>query len=231
MKRSTTASVLLTAAATIVALAVSTPAGAAANITLARWDMNEGATATVLVDSSGHGINGTIGTEVVRTGSSHSFGYLKPNTPPAHPQHLDTVTSSLLNPGTRDYSITIRARWTEPFGNMIQKGQSATKGGYFKWQAPKGLVQCLFRGSSGNAGVSSKRALNDGQWHVMTCTRTATQVQMIVDGVVTNTLKHATGNISNTVKLSIAGKSNCDQIAVTCDYFDGEIDYVEIKTS
>jgi hypothetical protein len=206
------------------------PANAAATKTLALWNMNETSGST-LVDSSGHGINGTIGSEVVKNGSVHTFNYLKPNTPPPHPGHLDTVTSSQLNPGTRDYSITIRAKWTEPFGNMIQKGQSGTAGGYFKWQAPKGIVQCLFRGSAGNAGVSSKTALNNGQWHVITCTRTATQVQMIVDGKVTATLKHATGTISNTKPLTIAGKGNCDQVSVTCDYWVGQMDYVQIQTS
>ncbi len=230
MKPRTAASVLLSAAA-LVAVAVTTPAGAAATQTLALWNMNESAAATVLLDSSGNGINGTIGSEVVRTGSSHKFLYLKPNTPPAHPAHLDVVNNTQLNPGTRDYSITMRVKWTNSFGNMIQKGQSSVAGGYFKWQAPSGVVQCLFRGSSGNAGVSSKRALNDGQWHVITCTRTAIQVQMVVDGVVTSTLKHATGNISNKAPLTIAGKQNCDQVTITCDYFVGEIDYVEIKTS
>jgi hypothetical protein len=224
------AAVAAGAAGVLGALFFAPPASAASLTTLALWNMNETSGST-LVDSSGHGINGTIGSEVVKGGGVHTFNYLKPNTPPAHPGHLDTVNSSKLNPGTRDFSITIRAKWTEPFGNMIQKGQSGTAGGYFKWQAPKGIVQCLFRGSSGNAGVSSKTALNNGAWHVITCTRTATQVQMIVDGKVTATLKHATGNISNSKPLSIAGKTSCDQINVTCDYWVGQMDYVQIQTS
>ena len=73
--------------------------------------------------------------------------------------------------------------------------------------------------------------LNNGQWHVINCTRTATQVTMTVDGVLVATLKHATGSISNTKVLSIAGKSTCDQITVTCDYWVGQIDYVQIQTS
>jgi hypothetical protein len=224
------AAVVAGAAGVLGAVLVTPPASAAPLTTLALWNMNE-TTGSTLVDSSGHGINGTIGSEVVKNGSVHQFLYLKPNTPPAHPGHLDIVNSSQLNPGTRDFSITMRAKWTNSFGNMIQKGQSGTPGGYFKWQAPSGVVQCLFRGSLGNAGVSSKKALNDGAWHVITCTRTATQVQMVVDGVVTATLKHATGNISNTVPLTIAGKSNCDQIKVTCDYWVGQMDYVQIQTS
>jgi Concanavalin A-like lectin/glucanases superfamily len=218
------------AAIALTSLALTPPATAATLTTLAVWNMNE-TSGNTLVDSSGHGINGAIGSEVIKNGSVHTFNFLKPSTPPAHPGHIDTVTNSKLNPGTRDYSITIRMKWTEPFGNIIQKGQSGTAGGYFKWQAPKGIVQCLFRGSAGNGGVGSKRALNDGLWHVINCTRTATQVTMTVDGVKVSTLNHATGNISNTKVLSIAGKSTCDQISVTCDYFVGQIDYVQIQTS
>ncbi len=218
------------AAVALTSLALTPPATAATMTTLALWNMNETSGAT-LVDSSGHGINGTIGSEVVKNGSVHTFNFLKPSTPPAHPGHIDTVTSSQLNPGTRDYSITIRLKWTNSFGNIIQKGQSGTTGGYFKWQAPGGKVQCLFRGSSGNAGVGSPTALNNGQWHVINCTRTATQVTMTVDGALVATLKHATGTISNTKVLSIAGKSTCDQITVTCDYWVGQIDYVQIQTS
>jgi hypothetical protein len=215
----------------LTALVLQAPATAATNTVLALWQMNEKTGSTVLVDSSGNGINGKIGSEVVLNGAVHTFGYLKPNTPPAHPGHPDQVTSALLNPGTRDYAITLRMKWTNSFGNIIQKGQSGIAGGYFKLQAPNGLVQCTFRGSLGNGGVGSGRALNDGQWHVITCTRTATQVFMTVDGVVTGRHAGATGTIANNAALSIAGKLTCDQIKVTCDYWVGQMDYVEIQTN
>jgi Concanavalin A-like lectin/glucanases superfamily len=215
----------------LVSVYLQTPASAAATNTLASWQMNEPMGSKVLVDNSGNGINGLIGSEDVLNGSTHKFLYLKPNTPPAHPGHPDQVTDSRLNPGTRDFAITLRMKWTNSFGNIIQKGQSGTPGGYFKLQAPGGVVQCLFRGSLGNGGVGSGRTLNDGAWHVITCTRTAAAVTMVVDGVQVATLKHATGNISNTKPLSIAGKLACDQIKVTCDYWVGEMDYVVIQTS
>ena len=31
--------------------------------------------------------------------------------------------------------------------------------------------------------------------------------------------------------MTIAGKGNCDQVEITCDYFSGDIDYVRIETS
>ena len=221
----------MAAAVLVGAMAVQPPASAAATVTIALWQMNEAPGSRVLVDSSGNGVNGIIGAEVVLTGTSHKFGYLKPNTPPAHPEHPDQVTDARLNPGTRDYAITLHMKWTANFGNIIQKGQSNTVGGYFKLQAPSGLVQCLFRGSLGSGGVGSGRALNDGQWHTVRCERTATAVTMTVDGVVVGRHAGATGTISNTKPMSIGGKLSCDQITVTCDYWPGEMDYVQIQAS
>ena len=50
---------------------------------------------------------------------------------------------------------------------------------------------------------------------------------MIVDGEGHGKLEHATGNISNTKPLTIAGKGTCDQVSVTCDYWVGQMDYVQ----
>jgi len=215
----------------VVTLAVPSSASADATTTLALYAMSEAKGSHTLVDSSGHHINGTIGGEVLLSGTAHTFPYLRPNTPPAHPGHLDTVASSLLNPGTRDYAVNLRLKWTNRFGNIIQKGQTGAVGGWFKIQAPGGIVQCLFHGSAGQAGVGSGRPLNDGQWHVIRCLRTATQVVMAVDGVVVARKTGATGNISNTWPLTIAGKPRCDQVQVTCDYWVGSIDYVLIQAN
>lgn len=225
----------LTAAGSLAGLAVSAPASAAATTTVALYDMNEAAGAKVLVDSSGNGLNGTIGATVtvhaVYNGATgHRFPYLKPDTPPAVPSHLDTVPdNALLDPGTADYAVTIRYRTTQRFGNILQKGQSGTSGGYWKFQAPKGIVSCLFRGASGSKSVNSGVALNDGQWHVVRCERTATKVVMTIDGTKKRTGNGATGSISNSQPLSIGGKSKCDQVTITCDYFVGDIDYVRIE--
>lgn len=212
------------------------PASAAATTTIALYEMNEPTGSTVLVDSSGSGLNGTIGSEVlagtaVMGATAHRFQYLQPNTPPAHLGHLDKVpNTSKLDPGTADYAVSMRVRWTHNFGNMIQKGQSGGSGGYFKWEAPKGVVKCLFRDSNQvSKTASSKTPLNDGQWHAIRCERTAAGVTMTVDGVKRSTALGKTGNIFNPKPLTIAGKGTCDQIAVTCDYFVGDIDWVRIE--
>jgi hypothetical protein len=80
----------------LVALAL--PAGlsqanAAANTTLALWNMNEKPGATVMVDSSGNGINGDIGS-AVQTGlisgpdTFYRWSLVKPTEPPPKPERL-----------------------------------------------------------------------------------------------------------------------------------------------
>jgi hypothetical protein len=211
-------------------------ADASATKTVALYQLNEPAGSTVLVDSSGSGLNGKIGSEVMEAtlvagATAHRFGYLKPNTPPAHPGHIDTVPStSKLDPGTSEYAVTMRVKWTNNFGNMIQKGQSGGVGGYWKWEAPSGIVHCLFRDTNNvSKSVNSKTPLNDGQWHTIRCERTKTGVTMTVDGVVRATAKGVTGSIANTKPLTIAGKGTCDQVKVTCDYFVGDIDWIRIE--
>lgn len=201
------------------------------------WEMNEPSGATTMEDSSGNGLNGTIGS-VVKTGMSldgavgYRFPFGPPNTTPADTPRLVTVTSASLNPGDRDFAITIRYRSTRDFGNIIQKGQHGAKGGYFKLEAPHGKLTCLFRGVVDGKLVgklvTSGVPLNDGQWHNVTCLRTATQVTMTIDGTTTRRANGATGTISNTVPMTIGGKVNCDQVKVTCDFFTGDIDRVDI---
>jgi hypothetical protein len=221
-------------------LMMAAPANAAINRPVAIWQMNEAARATTMRDSSGNGRNGTIGAHVqtgvalTGGGTGYRFPYIKPNTPPADPGHLVTVpNSTALNPGTGDYAVEFRMRTTHSFGNVIQKGQAGAPGGYWKFQQPSGKIACLFRGSAGSstASAGSTVRVNDGNWHTVRCERTPSMVTMMIDGVVTSRNRNATGNISNTRPVTIAGKGNCDQVEITCDYFSGDIDYVRIETS
>ncbi|MEU2614543.1 PKD domain-containing protein [Micromonospora sp. NPDC007271] len=214
---------------------VTSPAQATATRTVAFWSMDEPAGSTVLTDSSGNGRNGTVGAEVV-TGAlyagatGHRYATHLPSDQEYVPDHVDLVPHSPdLNPDAGDFSFTIRYRTTYSFGNILQKGQGATAGGYWKFEAPGGKPTCLFRGGDGasRSGYSDVR-ISDGQWHTVTCNRTASYVEMYVDGVRTSRLTGPTGTIANNWQLSIGGKSSCDGVKVTCDYFAGDIDYIKI---
>ncbi len=214
------------------ALAVVTAPAVGATSAVATWNMNEGPHARVMVDSSGHHMNGSVGSDVqtgVRVGGARAYRFPFSGRDHQNPSRLVTVADNpRLDPGTGYYSITWRMRTTKPYGNVIQKGQSATPGGYFKIQAPNGIVQCLFRGSGGSKAVGSGRKLNDGKWHTLRCTRTSAGVTLTVDGRTSRTAKGPTGRISNSFPLSIGGKVKCNQRNVTCDYFVGDIDRVAI---
>ena len=218
-------------------LVLAMPANAATPV--ATLQMNEAAGASTAVDSSGNGLNGVVGSHVqtgvalTGGGTGYRFPYLRPNTPPADPEHLVTIPhNNRLNPGTGNFAVEFRMRTTHSFGNVIQKGQAGSKGGYWKFQQPSGKISCLFRGSAGSSTASSGTVrVNDGAWHTVRCERTSSSVTMTVDGVVTGRNRNPTGPIANTKPLSIAGKLNCDQIDITCDYFAGDLDYVKIETS
>jgi hypothetical protein len=224
-------------AMTAATLLLGTPAtaGAASNHLIALWTMDESPGAHTMIDSSGHGLRGTVGGEVdagvhVAGATAYRFSRLDPDTPPAHPRHLVTVPdSAALDPGYRDYAVTVRLRTTYHFGNILQKCQATVTGGNFKLQIPNGVAQCLFRGSAGSVLVSSPRALNDGRWHTVRCVRTSAGLTLAVDGRTVARTSGPTGRIANSWPLSIGGKTSCDQVYVGCDYYAGDLDYVEIE--
>jgi Concanavalin A-like lectin/glucanases superfamily len=212
-------------------------AATASAATLADWEMNEGPGAKVMVDTSGH-VNGTIGS-AVKTGvntmgaTAYEWPFTSPTAPPAKPERLVQASSATLNPGAGSYTVTLRYKTTKHFGNIVQKGQAGSPGGYFKLENPGGHLNCVFRGtnSSGNflrKAVESPAVLSNGAWHVAVCTRTATRLTLTIDGSVVATAKCSSGTISNPRPITIGGKLACDQVKTSCDYFTGDIDYIRI---
>jgi PKD repeat protein len=217
-------------------VAMAAPAQAVATTNAAFWSMDEAPGSRTMTDSSGNRINGTVGADV-ETGvrydgaSAYRFPNISPTAPPARPEHVVQVpTNPRLNPDAGDYSVTVRYRTTKSYGNIVQKGQNATAGGYWKFEQPNGIVTCLFKGANGQQRSAwSRTPLNDGQWHTVRCERTSTSVTMYVDGVRHSRLAGSTGTIANTWELAIGGKTRCDQNRTTCDYFTGDIDYVRVE--
>ena len=200
------------------------------------YDMNEPFGATVMSDSSGNGVDGVINPAGVQTGyevdgaTAYHWVRRPPNLAPASPERIIQVADNAhLDPGADTFTVEIRFRTKENFGNIIQKGQSATKGGQWKIQNPQGKPSCLFKDSLGRqVATRVKTPINDETWHTLTCVRTPTSVTAYVDGVYSNRKNGTTGTIDNTIPMTIGGKINCDQIKITCDYFSGQIDYVRI---
>jgi len=229
----------VSATATLVLLgpATASPATAARTSSddlVGSWNMNESRGSRTMKDGSGHGLNGSIGREVsagvrIDGATGYRFSRLQPGVPPARPEHLASVPDrGPLDPGDRDYAVTVRLRTTYSFGNVIQKGQATVSGGNFKMQIPNGILQCMFRGSYGTVLVQSKQRLNDGRWHTVRCDRTGAGVTLRIDGSTVARRAGWTGSISNSWPLTIGGKTECNQVDVGCDYYAGDLDYVEI---
>ena len=202
-------------------LLLASPAPAATLV--AGYSMNE--TGGRIMQDATDRHDGTIGADVVLTGRTYSF-----RTPPEayRPQHLVTVRDAApLDPGTKNWSVTTRVRFTQRSGNIVQKGQST--GPYFKLDAHGGGLSCLFRGTAGSKAVGTGKVdMNDGNWHTITCKRSGSEVSITVDGV-TRRATGPTGSIENGYPLTVGGKSACNGTTVGCDYWIGEMDYLRVE--
>jgi hypothetical protein len=220
---------------TAVLLLVSASLGAtsAFGATIADWEMNESPGATTMNDSSGSGLSGTIGSDVVTgvvTDGATGYRWRSENRwVTSHPERLIKVSSSQLNPGTQNFTVIMRF-YTGSTGdqNIIQKGQAKTSGGMWKIPLFGGKVGCNFLGVERRSAVWSNQIVADNTWHTVRCDRRTTGVTLTLDGFAPKTNHNWTGSISNTWPLTIGGKLKCDQKTVGCDYFVGRIDSIVV---
>ena len=204
--------------------------------TIADWEMNEAPGATTMHDSSDSNLSGTIGSAVVTgvvTDGATGYQWLGTNRDGVHRERLVTVDSSMLNPGTDDFAVTVRfSTGFHGHQHIIQKGQSGAAGGMWKihMQRTSGRVGCTFIGSSDMAAIRSRETgLADGAWHTVRCERRSTGVSVIVDGGKPTTNPKWTGKIGNTWPTSIGGKWFCRPPDIHCDYYVGRIDRIVVK--
>ena len=214
--------VVLGSAAAAVLLAA-TPASSAT--TVADWRMDESSGRQMRDGTGRH--PGTLGADVRLLRGAYQFPYV--STTVYRPAHLVSVPDGPgLDPGAATWSVTTRLKFTRGYGNVLQKGQAGAGRTFFKLEAPRGIVSCLFRGSAGSVSVNSGTPLNNGAWHTITCRRAGEQVTMTIDGTRTRRGTGATGTISNSLPFAIGGKSQCNAGTVSCDYWVGEMDYARV---
>jgi hypothetical protein len=210
---------------------------------VARYEMNEtsGGTNRTMVDSGPLGLDGRIG-DSIDVGSlgggvsGYHWEYTPPDTGPKDDERLATVpTSEYLNPANDEFALEFRYRTNRSFGNIMQKGQSSTDGGYWKVEQPNGKITCLFRdGSGSDVALNAPFATNDGQWHTIRCERRDSFLRMVIDGDEVVRKNRTLGSIANSFTMTIGGKLQCNQqqnpdFPVGCDYFTGDIDWVRIE--
>jgi hypothetical protein len=225
---------LLIAALLVASAAAGVKSASAGWIQIATWEMNEPAGAQgphAMKDSSGKGRHGYIG-NLVTTGvavSGTNKAYRFSSAGMKDPEHLALVDNRVMNPFRHVFSVFVRFNTTATDGNIIQKGQSNTRGGNWKVEIVNGRPSCSFRGAAGRGAISARRFVADGAWHRVLCIRKRAEVTISVDGGFPRSEPGPTGNIENGAVLSIGGKRSCDAPNVSCQYYDGLIDRVALR--
>ncbi len=183
---------------------------------VALWHMDE-TSGTVMYDSAGShngmlhsillGLPGFSGTAYGLNGTS---------------SYVSVPSSSDLNPGSANLTVTIHLKTTtapsSPDWDLIRKGVYTSSGGEFKMEyQPGGQASCGFNGSSSYAELQAGPALDDGNWHTVQCVKTASAIQVVVDGVIYS--KAATiGTIANTDPVVVGSHAG------TAEFFNGSLD-------
>jgi hypothetical protein len=195
----------------------------------AHWALDEVGSPTAF-DSSGNGNNGS-NFNVVGDGSGYTFD--------GTDSRVIVPTSSILNPGSADFTWSVTLSMTEPPSpvgetyDVLRKGLVTTKGGDYKFEVKnvkgKALARCVSKTFRANgtkvlASIQGTTSLADGQPHVVTCVKTATGITLKVDSLAPRTKTYAggLGSVSNTSDLALGAKA--ESTATTgFDWFEGKI--------
>jgi hypothetical protein len=156
---------------------------------------------TTVPDKSGFGNKGTAH-DISSSGGAYSFNGTS--------SYIRTPASSTVNPGSAafSYSVTIKLPTTTTFSHdysLVRRGLSTLAGPYYKMEMVYNKatgnmrLECALRDAAGaHASVStSGNALNDGEWHTLTCSKTAKTISLTKDGDV-RTKSVTLGNLSST---------------------------------
>ena len=203
--------------------------GAALAATVSVWHMDE-LSGTTMIDSAGTN-NGTIQNVVLGvpgwSGSAYRFN--------GQSSIVTVPSSGSLNPGAANFSFTAKISYTATPPNtsttdydVLRKGTASDSAQFYKLEIrPDNRAVCRFVGSqtsSSGLSIHTGPTLNDGRWHSITCTKTATTIQLTVDAK-TYTKTGVVGSVTNSGSLSLGGKPG----KTVTDHYNGSLDEVSIS--
>lgn len=146
---------------------------------------------------------------------------------------IEVPDSASLDPGSAAFAVGVDVRMTREESrrtmNVVQKGYYSQAGGQYKVQVDYGQPGCVVNGSRTRIVlVASTAAANvaDGAWHRIVCSRTSTEVLLLVDGVVRARRTGVVGTVSNSAPLRIGAK---DVTSSDNDQFRASLDNVTIE--
>ncbi len=198
--------------------------------TTASWNMNE---------TTGRTMNDGVGNHDGTASASVLFNQAGRNGTRAYAFNgTDSIVrvphAADLNPGTGDFSFGAAVNFTElpPPSNwdVIRKGVDGNAGGYYKLEVFLGVsggarARCFFRDGDGTQiSVVRGTGLSDGQWHLLTCSRTGGNVSIKVDSGTSSNPVTGLGSIANTAELTVGAQLPGG------DFFKGRIDDAQVST-
>jgi hypothetical protein len=213
-------------ALTIALLQLATPASAATD-TVLRFTGK--ASKTTAIDVSGKNNDGRLHNVTVTKRGFYSFN---------EPARIRVPASKSINPGTADYSYQVTMRLPKDYTfskdlSLVRRGAAKLSGAYYKMEiihhrdSKTTVLVCAMRDKDGNTGYVQTTAtgLNDGEWHILTCSKTDTTVQLDKDSS-TYTKDDAVGNLSSSHPLFF-GAEQVDANTYW-EHFPGHLDNITI---
>ena len=210
-----------TALVASLALSLGGAPASAAPTTVGLWHMDE-TSGTTAMDATGNGHDG-VDTNIVfvspgydGTGGAYAFNGASRVVIPDAPS---------LNPGSQDITLVAHVKTSTLPGSvgdydLIRKKAAAQ---VYKMEIlGTGTGYCQFKGTVASAAVKGGPNIVDGRWHTIVCTKTSSQVQLSVDGVVVATKVRTAGSISPPIALYLGRQPNGS------DAYTGVMDEVSI---
>jgi hypothetical protein len=188
----------------------------------ALWHMDETGGAT-MYDSVGT-TNGTLNNVTLGAPGFAGTAYQFNGTS----SYVSVPSTPAIAPGSANITFTIHLKTagTPPpppaDWDIFRKGLYTSGGAEWKMEFQQtGQASCGFEGTGGYAELVAGPAINDGQWHTISCVKTSTMIQVIVDGQTFS--KAATiGSISNTTNVAIGARPGSD-------WYQGQLDEASVQ--
>jgi hypothetical protein len=195
-----------------------------------QWNMDE-TSGTTMFDSSGNNNNGTLYGPVqvgvpgpTGHGTAYSF---------SGKSDVDVPYSSTLVAGSANINISFWFNTT----NLPSSGDYdlVRMGDYpaneYKVELYKSnQIECTYHGASSSNNATGGANLNNGQWHYVQCIKTASAIQLWIDGVLVHTTSAVIGSVSPPSDAFIGAHGNPGTTS-GFDWYQGDVDDVSIAFS
>lgn len=204
-----------------------TESSSASSTAAAQWNMDETA-GTTMFDSSGNNHNGTLHGPVQLgvtgpPGQGTAYGF-------SGKSDVDVPYSATLVAGSANIDI---AFWLNTTHLPATGDYDLVRMGDYPAQEYKvellssNQIACTYHGSSSSNNATGGASLNNGQWHYVQCIKTASAIQVWIDGVLVHSTSAVIGSVSPPSDVNVGAHGNPGTTS-GYDWYQGDLDDVSI---